>query len=51
MLIKEYEENEEDWLDFREDELELKLEIEDLVFQDLIKEMAEEIGRKNMKLK
>ena len=46
MLVKEYEENEEDWQDFREDELELKLEISELVFQELVKEMAMDLQGK-----
>lgn len=46
MLVKEYEENEEDWQDFREDELELKLEISELVFQELVKEMAMDLKGK-----
>lgn len=43
MLAKEFAENVEDWLDYADDQLELKLEISNMVFQDLINELAEEI--------
>lgn len=38
MLLVEFEENEEDWVDFKDDELELKLEISNLLFDDMIEE-------------
>ena len=43
MLVKEFEENFEDWHDYGDDELELKIEISNLIYEDVMRGLIEEL--------
>ena len=45
MLMKEFESKYEDWTEYLDDDLEIKLEISSLIYEDLIKEMVIEMSK------